>query len=248
MNYRVDQIAARAGVSVDTVRFYQSRGLLPPPRRAGRVAFYSEAHLARLRRIRALAARGLSLAVIRRVLDARRPSRDDALLSAVLEEEEGERNYSREELSAETGIPLPLLASIEATGLIAPVGGPGEPARYTQTDLRIVKAGLALLAFGFPINEILQLAAQHDRVVGETVECAIALFDRYVREPAGSAADARVVEAFRDLLPRVTELVANHFQRTLLVRARQRLENAGDTAGLAALVEAATGRERTWNK
>ncbi len=55
MNYRVDQLAARAGVSVDTVRFYQSRGLLPPPRRAGRVVLYADAHLARLRRIRALA-------------------------------------------------------------------------------------------------------------------------------------------------------------------------------------------------
>jgi DNA-binding transcriptional MerR regulator len=245
MHYRVDQLAARAGVSVDTVRFYQSRGLLPPPRRAGRVVLYADAHLARLRRIRALAAKGLSLSVIRRVLDARRRSKDDALLSAVLKEEERARMYSREEVAAETGVPLPLLSSLEAMGLVEPAGPPGGPARYTEVDLRIIRAGLALLEFGFPMNEILSLAADHDRAVGETVERAIALFDRYVRGPAGSAADARVVDAFRRLLPTATELVANHFQRTLLVHARRRLEKAGDAEGLAALSEA-VGGGRAW--
>lgn len=248
MHYRVDQLAARAGVTVDTVRFYQSRELLPPPRRTGRVAVYSEEHLSRLRRIRSLAAKGLSLDLIRRVLAAPRPSRDDALLSALLQEEEKERTLTREELAAETGIPLPLLASIEATGLIEPVGPPGEPPRYTQTDLRMVKAGLALLGFGFPINEILDLAAHHDGAIGESAERAIDLFDRTIREPAGTAADARVAEVFRKLLPTVTELVASHFQRTLLSRARRRLESAGDTRGLAALAEAArSGRgTRSW--
>lgn len=244
MHYRVDQLAAQAGVSVDTVRFYQARGLLPHPRRVGRVAVYTDGHLERLRRIRALAAKGLSLSVIRRILASRRPSKDDALLSALLEEEERERTLSREDLAVETGIPLPLLASIEATGLIEPVGPPGEPPRYTQTDLRMVKAGIALLEFGFPINEILDLAAAHDRAIGETVERAIDLFDRHMREPAGTAADAGVADAFRRLLPVVTQLVASHFQRTLLLRARRRLERTGDTRGLEALAEAARPARR----
>ena len=208
------------------------------------MALYTDAHLERLRRIRALAAKGLSLDVIRRVLASRRPSKDDALLSALLEEEERERTLTREELAADTGIPLALLASIEATGLIEPVSAPGEPPRYTQTDLRMVKAGIALLEFGFPINEILDLAARHDRAVGETVERAIDLFDRTMREPAGTAADARVAEAFRSLLPVVTELVASHFQRTLLLRARRRLEKTGDTRGLKALAAAARPARR----
>ncbi|MEU3877403.1 MerR family transcriptional regulator, partial [Streptomyces sp. NPDC029704] len=45
----VDELAARAGVTVRTVRFYSARGLLPPPeigpRRVGRYGF---AHLSRL--------------------------------------------------------------------------------------------------------------------------------------------------------------------------------------------------------
>ena len=36
--FRVEELARRADASVDTIRFYQKRGLLMPPRREGRVA------------------------------------------------------------------------------------------------------------------------------------------------------------------------------------------------------------------
>src|SRR5690606_33677213 len=68
MEYRVGELAEAAGVGVDTVRFYQARGLLEPPRRRGRFAIYGEAHLERLRRIRGLLESGFSLAQIRRLL------------------------------------------------------------------------------------------------------------------------------------------------------------------------------------
>jgi DNA-binding transcriptional MerR regulator len=38
MEMRVEQLSARADVTVDTIRYYQSKGLLDPPRREGRVA------------------------------------------------------------------------------------------------------------------------------------------------------------------------------------------------------------------
>ncbi len=68
MEYRVSEIAEAAGVAVDTVRFYQGRGLLPAPERRGRFAIYTEQHLERLRRIRALLDSGFSLAQIRKLL------------------------------------------------------------------------------------------------------------------------------------------------------------------------------------
>ncbi|HVF07604.1 MAG TPA: MerR family transcriptional regulator, partial [Actinomycetota bacterium] len=67
MRYRVDQLAARCDLSVDTVRYYQSRGLLPPPEREGRVAWYGPEHARRLAQIRSLQSKGLTLAAIRRV-------------------------------------------------------------------------------------------------------------------------------------------------------------------------------------
>lgn len=66
----VDELAARAGVTVRTVRFYGTRGLLPPPeigpRRVGR---YGPEHLARLALIEELQHQGLTLSAIERYLD-----------------------------------------------------------------------------------------------------------------------------------------------------------------------------------
>ncbi len=56
---RVDQLALRSGLTVDTIRYYQSKGLLDPPRREGRIAWYDDTHLARLTRVRALQQRGI---------------------------------------------------------------------------------------------------------------------------------------------------------------------------------------------
>lgn len=65
----VDQLAARAGVSVRTVRFYSTRGLLPPPvlgpRRVGQ---YGRDHLSRLALIEELQHQGMTLAAIERYL------------------------------------------------------------------------------------------------------------------------------------------------------------------------------------
>ena len=66
--WRVEELAQEADVSVDTIRFYQKRGLVDPPAREGRVGWYGPDHLERLTRIRELQAQGLTLALIRRVL------------------------------------------------------------------------------------------------------------------------------------------------------------------------------------
>jgi DNA-binding transcriptional MerR regulator len=68
VRYRVEQLAAACDVSVDTVRYYQTRGLVPPPAREGRVAWYDDRHAERIREVRELRRRGLTLAAIERVL------------------------------------------------------------------------------------------------------------------------------------------------------------------------------------
>jgi DNA-binding transcriptional MerR regulator len=62
--YRLDELARLAGVASTTVRLYQARGLLAPPRLVGRTGWYDDAHLARLRLIANLQADGHSLAGI----------------------------------------------------------------------------------------------------------------------------------------------------------------------------------------
>jgi DNA-binding transcriptional MerR regulator len=64
----VDELAARTGMTVRTVRFYASEGLLPPPQRRGRVAYYDARHRMRLELVRTLQEHGYTLSAIQRVL------------------------------------------------------------------------------------------------------------------------------------------------------------------------------------
>jgi DNA-binding transcriptional MerR regulator len=75
-DWPVEELAARAGLPVRTIREYQTMRVLDPPERRGRVAFYGDAHLQRLALIARLQERGYSLAGIRDLLDAWAAGRD----------------------------------------------------------------------------------------------------------------------------------------------------------------------------
>lgn len=63
-------LAQAAGVGVETVRYYQRRGLLPEPARPqGEIRRYGEEELKRLRFIRSAQAAGFTLAEIGELLD-----------------------------------------------------------------------------------------------------------------------------------------------------------------------------------
>ncbi|MFI2783401.1 MerR family transcriptional regulator [Streptomyces sp. ALB3] len=57
----MEELAREAGITVRTLRFYRERGLIQPPRREGRIAWYDGHHLARLRTITGLLERGHTL-------------------------------------------------------------------------------------------------------------------------------------------------------------------------------------------
>lgn len=66
----IEELARRADTATTTVRMYQTKGLLPPPERRGRIGYYGQAHLSRLRLIAGLQDQGFSLAGIRRLTEA----------------------------------------------------------------------------------------------------------------------------------------------------------------------------------
>ncbi|MDH3519618.1 MAG: MerR family transcriptional regulator [Myxococcales bacterium] len=239
MEYRVEELAAAADVGVDTVRFYQGRGLLPSPRREGRVAVYDRAHLERLRRIRALQRQGFTLAQIRRVLAGPTGSeRRQPLLEALVEEGVGKRMLSRAALAREAGIPEALIQAALAAGLLVPLVVDGEE-RFSEADLEMARAGLALLEAGFPLQTLLERAVTHARHVQDLVDAAIELFDDHVRKAQPDTADSEAItRAFRTLLPLATRLVAVHFQRTLVTRALHRLRGKDELKALEAALEA----------
>lgn len=75
-DYRIDELAHAAGMTVRNVRAYQERGLLPAPRRDGRVGLYSDAHLARLHLVGRLLDRGYTVNNISELVSAWEHGRD----------------------------------------------------------------------------------------------------------------------------------------------------------------------------
>ena len=64
----VDELAAATGLTVRTTRYYAGLGLLPPPVRRGRMAYYGPQHRARLELVRALQDHGFTLSAVERYL------------------------------------------------------------------------------------------------------------------------------------------------------------------------------------
>ncbi len=217
MEMRVEHLSARSGVSVDTVRYYQSKGLLDPPRREGRIAWYDDDHLARLARIRTLQERGFTLATIARLVSGELDAADEALLGELSglphpgpepvagtggtpgdagtdqaraggSVPEESRTYTLAGLAAETGIPLALLKAVEAEKLLIPRRVAGLE-RYTEEDVAAANAALLLLEWGIPLPALLDLARLHHEATETVARGAVDLFSRFVRDPLRSGGD-----------------------------------------------------------
>jgi DNA-binding transcriptional MerR regulator len=260
MEMRVEQLSVQSGVSVDTIRYYQSKGLLEPPRRQGRVAWYDSGHVERLTRIRSLQQRGFTLATIVRLVNGDLDAADEALvgeLSGADRAADGPGDHhgtpsdqgaalTIAELAAETGVPLALLKAIEAEGLLIPQRM-GSVERYTAEDVAASKAGLLLLDWGIPLSALLDLARRHHEATEGVARAAVAMFSTYVRGPlregrsvgpeSGSSSGPgqapgidRLLQAYSELLPAVNTLVGHHFTRALVKAALDQVEQVGSEA------------------
>jgi DNA-binding transcriptional MerR regulator len=236
VRYRVDDLAARCDVSVDTIRYYQTKGLLRRPEREGRVAWYDDSHVEQLARIRELKDQGFTLAMVGRVLAGELDAAEQALALAIagpLPGQDGmaDATLTIADLAQRTGVSPTLLEALARQELLVP-RGEGDAARYTPGDADVVHAGLALLEAGVPLSELLELARRHAEAMQATAEHAVDLFARFVRDPIrAEAGDAEVAErtvaALHQMLPATGTLIAHHFRRQLLDAARARLEADG---------------------
>ena len=158
--YRVDELARQAGTSVRNVRVYQDRGLLPPPRRAGRVGIYSDAHLARLRLIGQLLARGYTFATIGELLAVWERGGDIADIFA-LESAVGDPWTDEEAAEITPGQLREMFGEVTEAdlerafrlGIIEPDGD-----GYRVPSMRLLLAGAELTGIGMPVDAVLELA------------------------------------------------------------------------------------------
>lgn len=160
-DYRVDDLARVAGTTTRNVRVYQERGLLPPPRLVGRVGWYDDGHLARLRLIGRLLERGFTMANIAELLSSWENGRD---LASVLGIEQALTLPWNDEAAAP--VTLAQLRSVLGQGLgsaevdrlvaIGLLRRSGRRFELPSPDLFAV-AG-ELVALGLPLSSVLDLA------------------------------------------------------------------------------------------
>ncbi|MBV7699879.1 MerR family transcriptional regulator [Streptomyces sp. TRM70350] len=156
--YRMDELARLAGITVRTLRFYRERKLIPPPRREGRIAWYDDHHLARLRTIAALLERGHTLNGIAELAEAFDHGRDVAdLLGVGAPTEEEPVRLSPEELAdrfAGQATPENLAAAME----LGYLGTDGD--EIVHISRRLLDVSSALVREGIPLAEVLRAGQQ----------------------------------------------------------------------------------------
>lgn len=153
-DWRIDDLAQRSGVSVDTIRYYQREGLLAAGRRQGRASVYGPQHLRQLERIKELQARHFSLGAIKALAEEGHLALVEAVFS------QGGRSFTRDELVRESRLDGRLVADLEAAGLLT---APADHGRedYDTSDLEVLGAVRELLDLGMPRSWVVLLARQY---------------------------------------------------------------------------------------
>ncbi|MGV9313397.1 MerR family transcriptional regulator [Streptomyces sp. NPDC003691] len=185
------ELAERAGITVRTVRFYRERGLLPPPRREGRIAWYDDHHLARLRTIAALLERGHTLNGIADLAAAFESGRDvREILGLDGPTDQTPVRLTPEELADQFDgrfTPEDLTAALEL-GYLATDGE-----EIVHLSRQLLEVSSALVREGVPLSDVLA-AARRIRVHADALA---ELFVAMAGEHTGGGAEATAAEVDR---------------------------------------------------
>ncbi|MDX1670227.1 MAG: MerR family transcriptional regulator, partial [Limnobacter sp.] len=177
--FTIDELARTANTTVRNVRAYQDRGLLEPPEKRGRVGFYNESHLTRLRLIGHLLSRGYTLANIQEMLDAIEKGYDLHQLLGLTHAitspwtDEIPKNFNAVQLATLFGknMSRAVLAKSIDLGLLEPDG-----LRYRAPSPKILYAGSEMAREGIPLLELLDLIASLRSHLEEFCDQAVSLF------------------------------------------------------------------------
>ncbi|WP_416986525.1 MerR family transcriptional regulator [Streptomyces sp. T028] len=215
--YRTEELAREAGITVRTLRFYRERKLLAPPRREGRIAWYDDHHLARLRTIAALLDRGHTLTGIAELADALDHGRDVAdLIGVGGPTEEEPIRLTPEELAArfEGQVTPENLAAALELGYLATDGD-----EIVHISRRLLDVSSALVREGIPLADVLAAGAR----VREHADALAELFTALVLRH-GTPAD----------LPRLRPLARSVVEAELSLALDRRLRKQAQTRNTAA--------------
>jgi DNA-binding transcriptional MerR regulator len=225
----VDEVATRTGVTVRTIRYYQSEGLLPTPTRHGREVRYGDEHLERLQLITRLQERGLRLNAIAELLRQGDAGTDWLGLTETLTQpwsEDRAQLLTQDELVARLdGVPV-TVDDLVRTGVVERRADT-TPVVYLVPSPGMLDIALQLVALGLDVD----VAAGLRRLLQERLRgLATDLVSRFTEEvsvtllaDAGPADLTRLLEQLRPLTRRSVDLLfaaeMERAQRELLAAA-----------------------------
>ncbi|POR51208.1 MerR family transcriptional regulator [Paraburkholderia eburnea] len=220
--YTVDELARVANTTVRNVRAYQDRDLLMPPDKRGRVGIYNDSHVARLKLINHLLARGYTLSNIQDLIKA---IDDGGDLRSILGLENAiggpwsharPKTYSLPELIKLFGPQAPSnLTRLAELGLLERKG-----LSFVARNPAMLDAAAATVREGIPARELLDVleeARPHfDAIARVLVEMVVRHLDRYDQGALPPATDMpALVDAIWRLRPLSTVFVENEILRAL---------------------------------
>jgi DNA-binding transcriptional MerR regulator len=186
-NLTIEELAERSGVSIRTIRFYITEGLLPAPQSRGRNAAYTEEALDRLILIQKLKDAHLPLKEIRDQLDSLSPARIHQLASEQdlnlpnqtvtfgeqdqqLTEASSALNYISRVLDARSAYHTPPQSKQLLMGKAVPVMGSPAPQEPEESWRRIE------IAPGIELHIRAGLDPQTEKKISQIIEMARILF------------------------------------------------------------------------
>ena len=219
----LDELADLVGMTARNIRAHQSRGLLPPPVRRGRIACYGPEHHAILLRIKELQTRGYNLAAISSLLaedDGDRAALARLVLAPLLEADEIE--LTRDQITSMFDVQRDVkrLADALETGLLVELGDD----RYLMPSRHVLEAARDLTQLGMPILDLYDMQldvtkATQDlarRFVDICLKCALDPYD-------GAPAPDRWDEV-RERFDQLQQLTASVLIATFAMNVRRATE------------------------
>jgi DNA-binding transcriptional MerR regulator len=251
----IDELAREAGVTVRTIRDHQTRGLLSPPQVRGRLGYYGDEHLARLKLIREFQADGFNLTAIQRILERSPESSEEILgfreaLRRPFEHEQPVVMTDDELIEAFGGVRYDwAFEDAQRLGVIVPLG----EGRWEVPSPSVVRAGSQTVALGIPLEAALKLIARVKRNTDDAARAFTELFIEFVWRPhdfAGQPGDEweALQGALTQLRPLAGETVLGLFGPSMSAAVDEAVavetEREKRTAGGSAKASKARARRR----
>ncbi|MFI2369289.1 MerR family transcriptional regulator [Streptomyces sp. NPDC018833] len=233
----VDELAARAGVTVRTIRFYSTRGLLPPPVIGPRrVGHYGSGHLSRLALIEELQHQGMTLAAIERYLEqlpADLSAQDLAIHRALVASwaPESAEAVSRQELERRAGRPLSEqdVDRLAAMGVLDRTAG-----EAFRLDGSLLRLGVELLDVPIAHETILAsrtVLLNHARAAAQDLTRLFRdeVWGPYRERESGTDHVAAMKSLSAHMQPMVIQALVTAFQRSLREELREAFVTGGQS-------------------